>query len=104
MEEINKPQANDIEFVISELEKIISDKKEALLQYMKECMSQEEIDRHGDNIFIEGVMNKGDLAKVQINLLLRNNKIKSDCNFNGDKNTECYKVLGRCVICDHYVK
>ena len=25
----------------------------------------------------------------------------SECLFGGDKDTECYKVLGRCTICEH---
>ena len=28
--------------------------------------------------------------------------IKSGCQFKGNKDDECWKVVGRCMVCEHY--
>ena len=28
--------------------------------------------------------------------------IKSVCSYEGNKDDECWKVLGRCIVCEHY--
>ncbi len=56
------------EIILDEIEKHLDDQEESIVRYMNEFMTQEERDRHGDNIW--GYLKKGKGIVAEVNLYL----------------------------------
>lgn len=56
------------DLLFDEIEKKLNEQEESIVNYMNEYMTQEERDRHGDNIW--GYLKKGKGVVAELNLFL----------------------------------
>ena len=54
-----------------------------------------------DGSLIIGVNFWCEITPPDKNNCLKSDVVSPDCLFKGNKEDECWKVLGRCVICEH---
>ena len=60
--------------------------------------------RETDEIFSDNIPKYSDWLETKLAALRQLPVGNSDCTFIGDKDSECWKVLGRCICCEHYKK
>ena len=67
---------NDSDFILSLVEEMLNKQEEDIIKYMNDVMSQEERDKHGDNIY-NIILNSGKaLSKIKIKMLSDGREIK----------------------------
>lgn len=63
---------SDVDSIFNLLENMLNKQEEHVLNYMNESMTQDERNRHGDNIWGYLIRAKGVIAEIKMNLLVDN--------------------------------
>ena len=74
--ELNISDVSDSDFIFSLLEMMLNKQEEDIIDYMNESMTQDERNRHGDNIWNYLLRVQGTLAKIRLEMIADGRKIK----------------------------
>ena len=74
--ELNISDVSDSDFIFSLLERMLNKQEEDIIDYMNESMTQDERNRHGDNIWNYLLRVQGTLAKIRLEMIADGRKIK----------------------------
>jgi hypothetical protein len=72
LENLNISDVSESDFIFDEMKTILKKREDDMLWYIKEYFTQDEINRHSENLLrmVSGV--DGDIAEIKIKLLGRN--------------------------------
>ena len=75
-EKFNLSGVSDSDFIFNLLEIMLNKQEEDIVNYMNECMTQTERNRHGENIWWYLLRAKGTLAEIKMEMLVDGRKIE----------------------------
>ena len=75
-EKFNLSGVSDSDFIFNLLEKMLNKQEEDIVNYMNECMTQTERNRHGENNWLYLLRAKCTLAEIKMEMLVDGRKIK----------------------------
>ena len=75
-ENLNISDVSDSDFIFNSLRKKLDEQEDKVVEYMNKYMTQEERNRHGDNIWGILVRSQGVISEISLEMMADGRKIK----------------------------